>query len=428
MRNLRTLFTLALLVLLCGAQQARAQSRSFTIAMIPDTQNYVDYTLQTSEGFAIDSVGLFMAQMQHVASKTRSNGGDIDFVASVGDVWQHVMRNSDPAHSRRGLVSNVDHPAVARFISPEGTVNFEIPRAVEGYKLIAESGVPFGVAPGNHDYDAWWAMKLEAPASPAGEQPATQIHIGGLDNFRRIFGSDSDFFRGKSWYLGGFDGGTSSAQLFAAGGYQFLHLAFEMQAGDAVLAWAQQMLDAHPGIPTIISTHDYLSPRGERKPSGGMDLASVDPGFNNSAEQIWQKFISKNDQILMVLSGHQPGQALRIDLNGSGHEVYQMLADYQDRGQAGLDAGQPRSAVGGITGIGDGWYRELTFHLGDPNPRLQVRTYSTHYRVYSGELDSYADWYRAQEQPDMTAAEFLQAEDFMLSLDDFYERFGMPAP
>ena len=33
-----------------------------------------------------------------------------------------------------------------------------MPTAVEGYQLLHKAGVPFGVAPGNHDYDAAWSV------------------------------------------------------------------------------------------------------------------------------------------------------------------------------------------------------------------------------------------------------------------------------
>ena len=69
------------------------------------------------------------------------------------------------------------------------------------------------------------------------------MHVGGLSNFRMAFGSDTDFFRGKEWYVSAYEGGGSSAQIFSGGGYKFLHLAFEMHAGDSVIAWAQEIIN-----------------------------------------------------------------------------------------------------------------------------------------------------------------------------------------
>lgn len=392
-----------------------AVAEPFTVIHLPDTQNYVDYTRQKSAGFALDGVDLYMEQMRYIAGRSVANGGDVVFVAAVGDVWQHVLRDSDPEHAGRGVPTLGAGANIAALIAPEPTLDFEIPHAVAGYRLLAAAGLKFGVPPGNHDYDAWWSA------------PAGQVHIGGFDAFRAALGADSEFFRGKDWYVSAHDGGSSSAQIFEAGGYRFLNLALEMHAGDAVLAWAESVLAEHPGLPTLVSTHDFLNPRSERKPSGTMDLASVDPGFNNSAETIWQDFISKHDQIFLVLSGHQLGQGLRVDTNAAGHAVYQMLADYQGRGQAAVDAGQPLQDGGRPDVLGDGWLRELNFNLDKGQPTLQVRTYSSHYKAYSSELPTYAQWYRPWEQPQMSDADFLAAEDFTLELRDFRERFGAPA-
>lgn len=402
----------------------------FTIVVIPDTQNLIDYTHQKDEGFILNGVDIFIEQMDYIANKGQSNGGDVVFVASVGDVWQHVISEQDPAHTARGVTKSAElSPGIASLINADKTTNFEIPKSIQGYRLISDAGIPFGVAPGNHDYDAWWPVSLSALPSvneAAGDATDPNIHVGGLEVFRSAFGSDTDFFRDKPWYESGFNGGGSSAQIFSAGAYKFLHFAFEMHAGDEVLAWAQEVIDQNPSLPTFISTHDYLNRQGERQPASNMNLAYIDPLSNNSAEKIWQQFIRKNDQIFMVLSGHQLGQAIRIDQNDSGHSVYQLLADYQGRGQAGLDAGQPLNANGGITGLGDGWYREMVFNVGGPNPSIEVNTYSSHYRSYSNQMNTYAQWYKAMEQPEMNDAEFQRADDFVINLDDFYERFGRP--
>ena len=392
--------------------------------MVPDTQNAVDFTHQRSQGFSIDASDIFIEQMEHIASRGVSNGGDVVFLTSVGDVWQNVTSDTDPDHVARGIepLRGVDaefEAFVDTTIQPDGTLNFEIPKAIEGYQLISDAGIPFGVAPGNHDYDAWWTV-----ATPGTEPVDLQVHIGGLNNFRAAFGSGTDFFRDRDWYVSGFEGGGSSAQVFSAGGYRFLHLAFEMQAGNDVVAWARDVIDEHADLPTIISTHDYLSPQGERLPNPNMDLAVTDPEGHNSAEELWQEFISDTDQIFMILSGHQRGQALRIDRNAFGHEVYQVLADFQGRGQAAVDAGHVPGQGGSSTG--DGWFREMTFRLSGANPRIDVRTYSSHYDSYSSGLDTYAEWYKAGEQPGMSDEEFLAADEFTIELGDFHTRFGTP--
>ena len=120
---------------------------------------------------------------------------------------------------------------------------------------------------------------------------------------------------------------------------------------------------------------------------------------------------------------------MRVDRNAAGYEVYQVLADYQDRGQVGIDAGESgKGLFGGPTGIGDGWLRLLRFDTATDPPTIQMQTYSTYYEKYSSELSTYSAWYREHEQPEMTDEEFLAAEEYELVLHDFRIRFGSPQP
>jgi hypothetical protein len=112
--------------------------------------------------------------------------------------------------------------------------------------------------------------------------------------------------------------------------------------------------------------------RASGKPIRSCDLAALDP-IHNSAEDLWREFLSQHDQIFLVLCGHHHGVATRTDKNAKGHEVLQLLADYQDRGQASLDANVPL-VRGQPVPIGDGWLRLLSFDTQPRVPTLRVRT------------------------------------------------------
>ncbi len=419
----------------CAARHcadAPAPAAPFSIAVIPDTQNYVDYKHQRGEGFAVDAAALFIAQMRDIARRSTRNGGDVVFVASVGDVWQHQTVAVDEAHAQRGLGA-MANPILSRLVeATPKTLSIEIPKAIEGYRLLAEAGLPFGVAPGNHDYDAMWSVagfppnlnkkRHEIRVTP---EDLGMLHIGGLDNFRRAFGDQSEFFKDEPWYIDSYAGGANSAQRFSAGGYTFLHLALQMQAPDGVLAWAASVMARHPAMPTIITTHDYLATDGLRRANPIVDLDRVDPDHHNSAEELWAKLISQHDQIFLVLCGHHHGQSMRVDDNAAGNPVYQILADYQDRGQVGIDAGQPPSPLtGGPVGIGDGWYRLMRFDLGAQPPRVEVRTYSSHYETTSRDLVSYAAWYKPHEKPKLSDLDFHATDHFDIEMPGFHQRYG----
>lgn len=69
---------------------------------------------------------------------------------------------------------------------------------------------------------------------------------------------------------------------------------------DASLEWAASVIRANPGLPTIVSTHDYMDTSGQRLANPMIDANKAD-AMDNSPEMIWQKFISQNDQIFLVL-------------------------------------------------------------------------------------------------------------------------------
>jgi len=396
---------------------------NFTIAAIPDTQNYTDYTHQSEEGFAFDADEMFLAQMRFIADNLEANGGDIAFVTALGDVWQHQTTDIDPAHAVRGF-TRLAHPFFdAHFAPTEKVTTVEIPTAREGYAMI-DGKVPFSVVPVTHDYDAMWLNKVEGPAPMLGGQTLPGVlHAGGLDNFRSLFGADKPLFKGKDWYVASHDGGADSAQLFTAGGYTFLHIGLQFDAPDASLAWAAQVIAAHPGLPTIVSTHDFLDNDGERRANPVISNNATDP-IDNTPQMVWDELIKGNDQIFLVLSGHHHGQSRRADANEAGHQVWQMLSDYQDRHQTAIDAGID---AGPGLGIGDGWMRLLTFEMGEEVPSIRVRTYSTHYNKLSRDTASYAAWYKQHEKPKLTDEDFHGEDDFTVELTDFRARFGEPA-
>ncbi|HEY5957982.1 MAG TPA: metallophosphoesterase, partial [Polyangiaceae bacterium] len=326
----------------------------FTIAVIPDTQNYVDYTKPQPASFET-----FKKEMSYLAAnKSRLN---LAFVTHVGDVVQH-------GDGTNGTEGDVTYGAGS-----------EWDLAREAMSLLAVSGVPFGMSPGNHDYDNYSYTTNFAPL---------------VSNvmWKSYFGSDSSFFRHKSWYGGAsdelaFSPGLSSFQVFEAGNKLFLHISLEMEAGDAALAWAQSVINSHKGYATIVTTHAFIDPPADDDDSMPLEVPAEripastrylngSPGGWNDAQGVWDKFISKNDQIFMVLSGHAWGASvngvsksenLRIDLNKAAHPVYQLLSDYQ---------GNKLGSSGG-----DGWLRLMEF---------DTRRNSIHFITYSPVLNKYA--------------------------------------
>jgi hypothetical protein len=401
---------------------ADATDGKFTIAVIPDTQNYVDYTHQKDEGFPFDAREMFFEQMEYIAQNVESQGGEIAFVTGLGDAWQHQTLAIDPEHYMRGF-RVASNSVFSKIFAPTTKVlDVEMPAARRGYELLMGK-VPFSVVPGNHDYDAMWTDSKFPSAEKIDPRDMSTIgvlHPGGHSNFRAVFGEHTPFFRGKDWYVAANDGGADSAQVFEAGGYKFLHIGLQFDPPDTSLEWAASVIAAHKGLPTIVSTHDYMNKEGERVPNAIIDGNRVDPQ-NNTPQMVWDKLISRHDQIFMLLCGHQHGQGLRTDRNAAGNEVYQVLADYQDRGQTAKDAGV-KSAY--PVGIGDGWFRLMDFDFEGKAPVVRVRTYSTFYDKLSSQTPQYAAWYKPHEKPNLSDEAFAREDEYTIALPDFVKRFG----
>ena len=338
----RKIFTFGLLVVLVSGI---AFSQQFTLAVLPDTQSYVNHDAQKSFwGYPINHIDMLTAQIEYLLDNARVAGGTIDFLVHEGDVVEHRTLYSSEWKNADKLLSKLD------------------------------GIIPYLIAPGNHDCDRWVIKK---------GQP---IQCHGWKTFCKYFGPNSVHFKDRSWYGGSFNGGTNSWAVQNISGYQVLFLALEVEPTDETLAWAQSVLDLNKGLPTIIVTHEYLE-YGTNDPNNPAYLNFAnsqnrrDEG-GNSPETVWNKFISRNDQIFMVLCGHSSGEGIRIDRNVYGHNVYALLSDYQGRREVINSVASARNPLDS----GDGWFRLMHFDIA--NSSVHVQTYSPYLDRYETDADS----------------------------------------
>lgn len=234
----------------------------------------------------------------------------IAFVTGVGDV---VDQANDPVELQR---------ADAAFDRLDGVV-------------------PYAVPIGNHDYDTF-----------NDRSSATK--------FVQYFGSSR--YAGKSWYGGASANQLNHYQIFQAGPWRFLHVALQWEAPDADLAWAQGVINANPGLPVMVSTHQYLT--GSATRTTGITY----PG-GNSGEAMWQELIKRNPRIFMVNSGHYTAEARLVSQNDAGQDVHQIVVDHQGR-----------------TMGGEGFLRVLRF-VPDED-RVEVTSYSPYLNRYETDANS----------------------------------------
>lgn len=351
-----------------------AGAAPFTVAVVSDTQNYSDITLQQPLGEQI-----FSEQMQYLVDNQQAM--NLSFVTFVGDIVQHGD----------GQFRHEAVPGSGQYQTHNSRAEWDI--ANRAISILSQSELAFGMVPGNHDYDnySWWTD----------EGPGASRPLKGSRTWTHYFGPQSTHFQGKPWYKGTSPSGFSSYQIFEGEGQTFLHLALEMHPPQAALDWAQGVMYSHPDLPVIMTTHEWLRPDTQDRANG---VQTYFPATDHlSPNQIWDRFVRKNPRIFLILSGHyfmpavdglSSGEQLRIDTNDAGHPVYQVLQDYQ-----GTTVG-PDGKAGSVNG-GAGWMRFMTF---DPEAKtIRFSTYSTHLKTWAGR-DGKATFGTSPERSEFTLA------------------------
>lgn len=265
--------------------------RPFTMVMLPDTQHY---SRKWPE--------LFLAQTEWI--KSNRDKESIVFVTHVGDIVNDHGKDTNQWEVANKALSVLD------------------------------GVVPWGACIGNHDYDS------------------VTRHPDAGKTFVKYFGPQR--FARYSWFGGASTNGMNSYQLLAAGGIDFLILHLQLDVPDFAIAWASEVLRAHPNRAAIVTTHSYLN--GVNGVNGYNTPVSR---YGNSGEAVWTKLIRCHPQICLVLCGHHQLTVAyhQISTNDAGRRVPEILADYQ-KGRNG----------------GDAWLRLLRFHPAEGT--IEVQTYS----------------------------------------------------
>lgn len=167
----------------------------------------------------------------------------------------------------------------------------------------------------------------------------------------------------------------NSYKIMKIGRLDYLFLNLDYGADDGVLAWAGEIIAAHPNHNVVISTHAYLFRDGTTLDAGDVCPPTKDAVFNafpgskpNNGDHMWDKLISKYENIVLVLSGHDPcDRIVTTQTQGvNGNTVTQMLIDPQ-----GLD-----DEVRGGTGM------VAMLYFSEDGSEIQVEYYSTVKEAY----------------------------------------------
>lgn len=169
-------------------------------------------------------------------------------------------------------------------------------------RLLEEAGIPMMVSWGNHDYseDRNGRLMLEKYFPMERFQQS-------LDGSPFTFGGSYDI--DNSYYEAEIDG---AKLLFVALSYWSANT-----DDDPGIAWASDVIAAHPDHTVILATHDYMYARDAGNPY-------TNPRINDL-------LVDQHPNIALVLAGHNSGSYVADRQPEHGTRSYGILTDYQTR-------------------------------------------------------------------------------------------------
>ncbi|MBQ3125906.1 MAG: metallophosphoesterase [Clostridia bacterium] len=212
----------------------------------------------------------------------------------------------------------------------------------------------------NSDTDQEWATALSQISKLDGKLPYSLVrgNHDSVKQFTKNFSTEVYRKQFEGFYE---DGILNTWRTFKAGKTDYLMITLDYGASDDVLKWAGEVIAAHPEHRVIITTHAYFFRDGTTL--GANDVCPpATTGGSNNGDDIWKKLISKYENIVLVVSGHDPCENIvaRQAKGEHGNTVTQVLIDPQ-----GVDA------ASGATGM------VAMFYFSEDGNSIEVECYST---------------------------------------------------
>ena len=266
-------------------REAPKSGYAYSFAVVGDTQRQVwtDYLSRIDSDPSNDKYYTENLYKWIVDNKDKKN---IKWVFGVGDITEN---NGNPAKDS----------------SP-----FEWELAKEAILQLYDADIDYSLVIGNHDK----IPELNSYFAPEGDDFYT----------KRVSGYYEEGSLGN-YYIN-----------FEVADVKYMVLCLEYGPNNMILNWASEVVEAHPERRVIVTTHAYMYRDGttldknDATPPNHNGYTVYDTDRNNG-DMMWEKFVSKHRNILMVLSGHDPCEnvVFRQDRGENGNLVSQFLVDPQ---------------------------------------------------------------------------------------------------
>jgi len=272
---------------LVAGEPPKPEKGSFTVAVLPDTQNYSERYPQT-----------YVAQTTWIVENQRDR--NIASVLHLGDITNNNKRE-------------------------------EWENAVKAMRVL-DGKVPYFMVPGNHDYgpgggcqDRTTLLNEYFPVGQFRERPT----------FVAAYDKEPDRVE-------------NAAYKFSAEGRDFLVLALEFGPRRDVVRWANEVAAKHPARAAILITHAYMyddDTRYDWKKYGAKQtwnphnypVAKTTSNDINDGQELWDGLVSKHGNFILTLNGHvlHDGLGRTVTATPGGRDVHQVLVNFQMRPKGG---------------------------------------------------------------------------------------------
>ena len=125
------------------------------------------------------------------------------------------------------------------------------------------------------------------------------------------------------------------------GNTDYLFMVLDYGPDDDELAWACEVTEAYPDHKVIVITHSYMANDGTTTDENDVTAPTTNSGHNDG-DDMWEKYVRKYENIVLVLSGHIDSDQIRATkaVGDHGNVVTQMLINPQ-----GIDVYTPSGMV-----------------------------------------------------------------------------------
>jgi hypothetical protein len=175
----------------------------------------------------------------------------------------------------------------------------------------------------------------------------------------------------------------NTVHFFSSSSRDYMVVALDYGPNDDILAWANGIIEAHPYHNVIITTHSYLQADGTTLDKGESVYPSRNFADSNDGDKMWEKLISKHENVVMVLCGHMSCEdVLMVKRDGvNGNEVTQFLIDPQTMDlNPNTKEGDPNYSTGMVA----------TFYVDENGEDITVDWYSTSKGKYYRAKNNYS--------------------------------------